>query len=312
MFPPGESGRIPLISVAGTRGRTITTHLIAHLLRQRGHQVGMASAEGTFLNSRHLSRHDGTGPTSARNIRINPWVETGVFETSAEGILHEGLGFDFCDVAVVTHLGENEDRDGEIPAEEQPILQHTDSAYRVLMNSVASTGWAVLKADDPATAALAEHCRGGVIYFAQNEQNPLLLEHREQGGRVAFVREQVVTLAEGNQEQSVISLAQLALTRQNAADLEVEHVLATVGAAWALNIPFETIGESLLSFTSNVGAIKTCQTPCNGNGATHTGRNGSHNGKASHIAPSAGPTGPSPSNADEASLPATGASEVTS
>jgi cyanophycin synthetase len=315
MFAPGESGRIPLISVAGTEGRNVTTKLVAHVLRETGRQVGMTSAEGTFLNSRRLSRLDGTSAKSTRNILINPWVEAGVFETSAEGILHEGLGFDFCDVAVVTHLGENEDRDGEISSSEQAILQHTDSAYRTLMDSVASTGWAVLKADDPATAALAEHCRGGVVYFAQDEHHPLLSQHREQGGRVVFVRQQTVMLAEGSEERALISADQIPAA-------QAEHVLAAIGAVWALQISLETICEGLVSYLADAGSVKVCASACNGSGAshssssnghsTHAGRNGSRNGKASHIAPSAMPASAGQPTAEEASLPASGSSEVTS
>lgn len=304
MFPPGASGRIPMVSVAGTQGRTITTQLIAHILRHSGLQVGMNTVEGTFLNTRRLSRLDGTSAKSVRNVRMNPWVEAAVFETSAAGILHEGLGFDFCNVAVVTHLGERQERDAEIPASEQTLLQHTDPAYRTMMNSVAMTGWAVLKAEDPATAALAEHCRGGVLYFARDERHPLLSQHREQGGRVIFVREQMLMLAEGIHEMSLISFEQIPL-------VEVEHVLAAIGAAWSLQVPSNTIRDGLVSFSAGVAStVKACSPSCNDDDATHSGYsvghnsdsvlNGAPNGKASHIVPTV----------EEATLPAAGSTEV--
>lgn len=301
MFPSGATGRIPMVAVAGTRGRTIATQRIGHILRHADLQFGMTTVEGTFFNARRLSRRDGTTATSVRNVRMNPWVQAGVFETSAEGIFHEGLGFDRCDVAVITHLGEEAERNAEIDTSEQPILQHTDSAYRTLMNSIAATGCAVLNANDPATAALAEHCCCGVVYFAFDERHPLLSRHREQGGRVVFVREQMVILADGIHETSLVSLEQIPT-------IDIELVLAVAGAAWSLHIPFKTIRTGLVSYSpAAIPADQPCTTSCNGQGASHSEAsgsyksNGSHNGKSSHIAPTA----------NEANMPASGSSEAT-
>src|SRR5690606_30934448 len=41
MFAPGDNGRIPVVAVAGTNGKTTTVRLIAHLLGANGHLVGM-------------------------------------------------------------------------------------------------------------------------------------------------------------------------------------------------------------------------------------------------------------------------------
>ena len=38
---------------------------------------------------------------------LNPKVEAAVLET-AGGILREGLGFDWCDVGIVTNIGEGD------------------------------------------------------------------------------------------------------------------------------------------------------------------------------------------------------------
>ena len=70
-----------------------------------GLRVGMTSTDGVYVagpahRHRRLQR-----PESARNVLLHPDVDAAVFETARGGILREGLGFDRCDVAVVTNIG---------------------------------------------------------------------------------------------------------------------------------------------------------------------------------------------------------------
>ena len=108
MFAEGETGRIPIVAVTGTNGKTTTTRLIAHMLAGIGHRVGMACTDGIYVEGRRIDGGDCSGPRSARNVLMNPAVDAAVFETARGGILREGLGFDRCDVAVVTNIGEGD------------------------------------------------------------------------------------------------------------------------------------------------------------------------------------------------------------
>ncbi|HVA48147.1 MAG TPA: cyanophycin synthetase, partial [Pirellulales bacterium] len=99
MFAPGETGRIPLVAVTGTNGKTTTTRLLAHVLASAGSSVGMACSDGVFIAGRRIEAGDCSGPRSARSVLLNPAVDAAVLETARGGILREGLGFDLCDVA---------------------------------------------------------------------------------------------------------------------------------------------------------------------------------------------------------------------
>ncbi|HEY0462903.1 MAG TPA: Mur ligase family protein, partial [Polyangiaceae bacterium] len=105
MFAPGDDARIPIVAITGTNGKTTTTRCIAHLLQQRGLRVGMTCTDGIYVEGRRIDTGDCSGPKSARAVLAHPRVDAAVLETARGGMLREGLGFDWCDVAVVTNVG---------------------------------------------------------------------------------------------------------------------------------------------------------------------------------------------------------------
>ena len=52
MFKPGENGRIPVVAVAGTNGKTTTVRLTAHLIGMAGKRVGMTNSDGVYVGKR--------------------------------------------------------------------------------------------------------------------------------------------------------------------------------------------------------------------------------------------------------------------
>ena len=85
MFPPGETGRIPVIAVTGTNGKTTTVRLTAHLLKAQGLRVGMTNTDGVYVNGRQTDSGDCSGPRSARNVLLHPEVDAAVLETARGG-----------------------------------------------------------------------------------------------------------------------------------------------------------------------------------------------------------------------------------
>ena len=96
------------MAVTGVNGKTTTTRFIAHILRSLGRKVGMTCTDGIFIDGRRIEAGDCSGPLSAQAVLANPSVEAAVLETARGGILRAGLGFDRCDVAVVTNIGEGD------------------------------------------------------------------------------------------------------------------------------------------------------------------------------------------------------------
>lgn len=247
LFPPGENGRIPVVAVTGVNGKTTVTRLIAHILKQTGKTVGMTCTDGIVVDGRVVDTGDCSGPQSARAILANPMVEAAVLETARGGILREGLAFDWCDVGVVTNIGEGD----HLGIGAIETVEKLASVKRTVIDAVGSWGTGVLKADDPLTAAMAEHCPGSVTFFARNADDPVIAAHRAKGGKAVFVREGVVTLAEGARETALVSLTKVPLTMQGRIGFQVENVLAATASAWAIGVPASTLVDALASFSSD-------------------------------------------------------------
>lgn len=251
MFAPGSNGRIPVVAVTGVNGKTTTTRLVAHILRTFGKRVGMTCTDGVYLNDRRIDTGDCSGPKSARTVLANPAVEAAVLETARGGVLREGLGFDQCDVAIVTNIGEGD----HLGLNGIDTLDQLARVKRVIVESVAPHGCAVLNAEDPLTAAMAAYCPGQVVLFARNADHPALLAHRQRGGKVVFVQQNAIFAAEGRWEAKIVSLQSVSLTFGGLIGFQVENTLAATAAAWNLGIPIEVIRLGLESFINNAQRV---------------------------------------------------------
>ena len=150
----------------------------------------------------------------------NPAVDAAVFETARGGILREGLGFDRCDVAVVTNIGEGD----HLGIAGIDTLEQLARVKRTVVDALLPTGSAVLKADDP---LVAEHgrpkCPAPVIFFARDPRDPVLSAHREKGGRAVYVRDGEIVAAEGEREVIWPRSSKVPLTLNGRIGFQVEN-----------------------------------------------------------------------------------------
>ncbi|MCY2978936.1 MAG: cyanophycin synthetase [Planctomycetota bacterium] len=251
MYPEDNNGRVPIVSVTGVNGKTTTTRLIAHLVACSGKKVGMTCTDGIYIAGRRIDSGDCSGPQSARAVLMNPSVEAAVLETARGGILREGLGFDMCDVGVVTNIGEGD----HLGLADIETIEQLAKVKRCIIEAVHKNGFGVLKANDPLTAEMAEKCKGAVVFFALDGDDPVLMAHRAKGGRGAFVRDNAVILAEGNTDFVLLSLDRVPLTHNGRIGFQVENVLAAASACWALGMPCEQIRLGLESFSSHMDKV---------------------------------------------------------
>ena len=213
MFPPGEDGRIPVVAVTGTNGKTTTVRLISHLLSETGLRVGMTGTDGVYINHRLIDTGDCSGPKSARNVLMHPDVDAAVLETARGGLLREGLGFDRCEVAVVTNIGEGD----HLGLNYITSVEDLAVLKRVIVQNVAPTGAAVLNAADPMVAKMGDKCSGRVIFFAQNQHHPVITAHRAKNKKVIFFDGTYIVASKGSRVMYRFPVSEIPLTQNGAA-----------------------------------------------------------------------------------------------
>jgi cyanophycin synthetase len=250
MFKNGQNGRIPIVAVTGTNGKTTTVRLISHLLTQKGLCVGMTNTDGVYIVNQAgttcIDTGDCSGPKSARSVLLHPDVDAAVLETARGGVLREGLAFDRCDVAVVTNIGSGD----HLGLNYITTVQELAVLKRVIVQNVAPTGTAVLNANDSNVSIMASKCRGSVIFFAMDQYHPVMATHRAQGLAVVYVDKGYIVASKRNFVHR-IALANIPVTLGGVISFQVENTMASIAAAWALGLPWETIEAGLANFSND-------------------------------------------------------------
>jgi cyanophycin synthetase len=229
-------------------GKTTTTRFIAHIAAQTGKRVGYTCTDGIYLQNRRIDRGDCSGPQSAQNVLLNPEVDIAVLETARGGILRAGLGFDRCDVSVVTNIGEGD----HLGLSDIDTLDKLARVKRTVVEATAPGGVAVLNAADALTAEMASYCPGSVTFFAADPEHPVVGEHRAKGGKAVICRDNEIQLCEGQREVPLVSLDRVPLTHGGRIGFQVENTLAAVAAAWALGYSRELIRFGLETFGADM------------------------------------------------------------
>lgn len=243
LFPHGEDGRIPVIGIAGSHGKTATAKLLAHLLKATGRFLGVCHSDGMQFGERHAQAKQGDRIFGTQGVLLHPWTEIAICETSAESIILEGVGYDRCQVAVVLNVGTEHLGLGYIDT-----LEQMTKVKRCVVDIVLPGGAAVLNADDPLVAGMAEYCKGSVVFFSRDAANSTVSAHRGSGGRAVLVQGEAIHLAEGETARCLCALSEVGLPLSGHFAFHRENVLAAVGAAWAYGLSDVSIAEGLRSY----------------------------------------------------------------
>lgn len=244
LFADNESGRIPVVGIAGSSGKTLVAKIVARLVHLNSKHVGLACSDGLFFGQRLVEKRDCATWMAAQKVLMNRTVEAAVIENSVTTILTEGLGYDRCQVGVVTNI-KPEQHFGAC------YIETPEQVYNVLrtqVDVVLGNGAAVLNAADPLVAQMAELCDGEVIFFARDAELPVVVEHLKQGGRAVLLDGNGIALATGAESLMLTKLTAIPLLGADRYSAQLEHVLAAVGAAWALGISSELIRAGIETF----------------------------------------------------------------
>jgi cyanophycin synthetase len=250
LFPDGSDGRIPIIAVTGTNGKSTVGRMTGHILRYTGRTVGLTNTSGVYVNDQLVSKGDATGPRSARMVLGDPSVEVALLETARGGILREGLGFDECDIAAVLNVSAD-----HLGLKGIETLDDLAAIKSLITETVKRNGASILNADDPRTVEMARRARGRIIWFSMQAVLPDFLQaHIEDGGTAVHCEPGndggCIVIHRGGRREVVMKAGDIPATLHGLATFNIANALAAVAIAHAHGVPALTIRTALASFQS--------------------------------------------------------------
>ena len=247
LYPPGKPSRIPIIAVTGTNGKTTTTRLLAHIVKNNGYRVGFTTSDGIYIQNHMLEKGDTTGPLSAEYILKDPTVEFAVLETARGGILRAGLGFSRCDIALITNI-----REDHLGLNDIDTLDDLARVKSVVVRSVKKDGWAILNAEDDQCLKIANDLSCNIAYFAMDEENPIVKKLSKEGKIVAVYENGYITIKKGDWKIRVEKVLHIPLTMGGKAKFMIQNVLAATLASYLYGFKTDDISLSLQTFIPSV------------------------------------------------------------
>lgn len=251
LFPRRSPSRIPIIAITGTNGKTTTTRLIAHVLKGSGLTVGFTTTDGTYIQNQQIVRGDNTGPVSAQLVLKDPTVQVAVLETARGGIIRSGLGFDYCDIGVVTNVAAD-----HLGLKDVNTLEDLARVKAVVPRAVSKKGFAVLNAEDDLVFAMRKRVDGFCVYFSMDENNENI-QRQARRGRISCVYENgYITILKGKWKVRIEKAVNIPLTYGGRAEFMIQNVLAATLACFVHGVSLEDLRVGLTTFTAG-----TAQTP---------------------------------------------------
>jgi cyanophycin synthetase len=244
LFPKGSVGRIPIIAVTGTNGKTTTTRLTAHIAKSAGKKVGYTTSDGVYIQNHLMMKGDCTGPVSSTFVLKDPTVDFAVLECARGGILKSGLAFQNCDVAIVTNVAADHIGLGGIYTVEQMA-----KVKAVVPETVFPHGYAILNAEDDLVYKMKNDLRCNVALFSMDENNPRIKEHCAGGGLATVYENGFISIMKGTWKIRVMAARDIPLTYEGKAVHNIANCLPAVLATYLYrDISIDDIRQGLLTF----------------------------------------------------------------
>jgi len=244
LFPQkGDTGRIPIVAITGTNGKTTTSRLIAHIAKMNGQRVGYTTSDGVYIQNRMLMKGDCTGPASAEFVLKDPTVNFAVLECARGGLLRAGLGFKKCDVAIVTNVSAD-----HLGLKGIHTIEQLARVKAVIPETVLPDGYAILNADDDLVYEMRRNIDCNLALFSMDENNPRIQALQRIGGITAIYENGYVTLCRGEWKMRLMKAENIPLTYGGKALFMIQNILPAIIAANVQGISIEDTKAALETF----------------------------------------------------------------
>jgi cyanophycin synthetase len=236
-------GRMPVAMVTGSVGKTTTSRLVAAILKEQGHRVGLACTDGIYVDGEKVCKGDLSGYRGARRLFRRYHITAAVLETARGGLLTGGLFLKHRKVGALLNVGsEHIGVDG---------IDSLDAMALHKFRAVRGSRIAVLNGDDPRSAQFIDACGARrVCLFSARSDAPDVDRVLAGGGKAVHADEEgYMVLATGAAAwQRIVRIADIPITLNGTAPHYTANAMAAVGIADALGVPVGVMASALTRF----------------------------------------------------------------
>ncbi len=246
LMPAPERGQIPIAAVTGTNGKTTTCRMLSRAFTEAGYCTALTTTSGAYVGKELVLKGDFANSVGARSVLQDPRVEAAVLETSRGGIIKRGIGWDACDVAMVTnisadHIGQDNVESVEELAEIKGLLVEL------------ARGAVVLNADNAYCRAMAARASAPIWWVTTEPANALVESHLAEGGRAVLLEgegpEARLVHCAGEQRQEILRVGDIPAALDGSARHNVENAMMAAATALAMALPLDALRRALSGFS---------------------------------------------------------------
>jgi len=249
LFPDHESGRIPIVAVTGTNGKTTSVRMLRHIFHKSGYKPGMVCTDGIFLDQRQVSHDDNSTFMGHARVLTSKLVDAAVLETHHRGIAVHGFAFQHCDVGVCLNVTEEHLAEGEIETVEEMV-----GIKRALVERASHA--AILFADDANCLGMIRHMTSDKICLVSMQSGvEELVKTAGQKVRCFCVLETTgdeewITLYDNGQRLPVIPVFDIPATFDGTARVNVSNAMHAIAASYFSGLSIGQVRSALSTFSA--------------------------------------------------------------
>lgn len=247
LFPDKSIARMPSIAVTGTNGKTTTSRMISHILRESGRKPGLVCTDGIFLNGKQVSDGDASSFIGHARVLTSKLVDVAVLETHHRGIVLRGFAFNQCHVAVCLNVTEEHIEVGEIESVEQ--MTRIKRALLERANDAV-----VLFADDPNCLSMIGSLHAEKVCLVSLRFNLKQLREMVAKDKACFCvleslkGEEWLVFYANDERIPVMPVNRIPATFDGTARFNVSNAMHALAATYLLDVDIESIVAALGKF----------------------------------------------------------------
>lgn len=244
-FPTETSARIPIVGVTGTNAKTTVVRLIAHIAKQSGKNVGFTTTDGIYINDEMIFSGDCSGPMSAAVVLNEPLVEYAVLECARGGIIRSGLGFNECDISIITNISAD-----HLSIDDIHTLEELKDVKAVIARATRKEGYAILNSEDDLVYEIKNDLNCNVALFGL-EENERIKQHSNAGGLVTFVEANNIIVQRGDKKEIFGNVKDIPTTFNGEMVFMIQNLLPAILAGVISNFTSLQITSALENFDTS-------------------------------------------------------------